>query len=217
MNKYQEILNLFVSEDKMRDWMLTPFVVGNKVIATNGWALVAFDKSKIDCSSLRILDKSKLNGTYPLEENINSHNTVDFLKECFLKVPLVDDYCNECKGSGEVTFIYEDSKLKDHKIDGECPICDGFGVCEQEIENPNGKKVPDIDAKCVIGNCLFFTNKVELIIKVADLLKEKYYSHINQTLESRANLFRVGEVEILLMPIMSNGNFHDDGVCFNIA
>ena len=226
MNNYQKILNLFVSTDEMRNWMQRPFVINSKIHATNGYALVAFDiiklKEPIDFGAY---NEEKLTGVYPLEHNLDNTYTIDYLKECFKKVPLVEDFdkeekedtCNECNGSGEVIFTYEDSKLKDHEIDGECPMCDGFGKCTQTLEKPNGKMIEDFNSKCVIGNSLFFANKVKHIIEVADLLGVSEFKHVHQTTPSKQSLFKIGDVDLLLMPAMSNGDFHSDCVAFNIA
>ena len=226
MNKYQEILNLFVSTDELRNWMMRPFIINSKVFATNGWALVAFDVTNLKVlGDVGYYKEDKLNGVYPLEHNLDNKYSIDYLKECFKSVPLVEDFdeeekedtCDECNGSGEVTFTYEDSKYKDHEIDGECPICDGFGNCKQTIEKPNGKMVQDPNSKCTIGNSLFFANKIKHILEVAELLGVNEFKHIHQSTPTKQNLFKIGDVELLLMPTMSEGKFHSDGVAFNIA
>lgn len=226
MNKYQKILNLFVSTDELRSWMQTPFIIDDKAYSTNGWALVAFDlKNLTEIGEFRAFNADKLSGVYPLEQNLDKTYSIVDLKELFKKVPQVEDFdeeekedtCEECSGSGEVTFTYEDSKYKDHELDGECPICDGFGKCKQTIEKPNGKMVDDCNSKCVIGNSLFFANKIKHIIDVAEILEVSEFKHIHQTTSNKQNVFKIGDVDLLLMPTMSEGDFHSDGVAFNIA
>jgi len=226
MNKYQKILNLFVSTDEMRNWMQRPFAINSKIYATNGYALVAFNITNLkELIDFATYNEDKLTGIYPLEHNLDNTYTVDFLKECFKKVPLVEDFdeeekediCIECDGSGDVEFEYDSKSLKTYYKECECPICEGDGRCIQTVEKPNGKMVEDFNSKCVIGNSLFFANKVKRIIEVADLLGVSEFKHVHQTTPSKQSLFKIGDVDLLLMPTMSNGDFHSDGVAFNIA
>ncbi len=226
MNKYQEILDLFVSKDQLRDWMTRPFIINNKIFATNGWALVSFNLTNLKVlGDVGYYKEDKLNMIYPFEPNLDNTYSIDYLKECFKSVPLVEDYdeevkeslCDECDNSGVVTFTYIDSKCKDHELNGECPICDGMGKISHSIKKPNGKMIEDPDSKCRIGNSLFFANKIKHILEVAELLGVNEFKHIYQGTPVEKNLFKIGDVELLLMPTMSGGDFNPDSYAFNIA
>jgi hypothetical protein len=40
--------------------------------------------------------------------------------------------CTECGGYGIVEYAYEDALDKSHYIDGDCPLCEGFGTIAKE-------------------------------------------------------------------------------------
>lgn len=227
MNKYKKVLNLFVSNDELRPWMQNPFTIKDKIYATNGYALVVFDLVTFVCNNYNTtlnkitdipiiyqFEEDKLNGVYPLENNLNNTYSINFLKKRFKNVPLIDDFdeekkidiCTECGGTGVVTYVYEDDGYIDHEMDGTCPICDGFSKCEQIVKKPNGKTVLDKNAQCIIGNSIFYVNKIKYILDVAEILGVSKFELVYQKEEYKASLFKVGEADLLIMPAHNLGN-----------
>lgn len=211
--KYEKILDLFVSKDEMRDWMCKPFIIEDKIFSTDGTILVAFDKNNInDLSSIPIAPAKRTENIYPLEINLNKEITISHLKDCFKKVKVVEDYdiienkteCDECDGKGTVTFTYEDKKGEEHDSIEDCPICDGHGDHIEENEKPNGKLVYDDKSICMIGNYHFKSTKIEAILKVAESLNADSFKITYQKETNGASMFRVLDVDLLIMPIYFN-------------
>ena len=207
---YEIILELFVSKDEMRDWMCKPFIIDDKIHSTNGHILVAFDKRNIiDLSGIPIAPAKRTENIYPLESNLNKEISIRHLKDCFKKVKMVEDYdtienqteCDECDGKGTVTFTYEDKKGKEHDYVEDCPICDGHGIHIHKNEKPNGKLFYDDKSICMIGNSHFKSTKIESIIKVAELLNADSFKITYQKKTNGASMFRVFDVDLLIMPI----------------
>lgn len=55
-------------------------------------------------------------------------------------------------------------------ISGTCPICDGEGTIEEEIENPTGRMVPKKDSIIKFGKGYFNWHHFETIIKTCKML-----------------------------------------------
>ena len=215
MNKYLEILQMFVGQDDLRPAMTVPNIGNEYASATDAHALVFFDKNLLPEKTVFKTDfGEKLK--YPdiqrfveLEEICNNRLDLQKVNDVISKCPLIEDYdeeekedtCNECDGSGEVTYTYEDSKYKDHELDGECPICEGFGKCTQTIEKPNGKMVKNNEyyLQCEISYLPVFM--IEKLLKVQQIIGGDI-SIVNQTYPNKEILFKVGNIKVLIMPLM---------------
>lgn len=201
---YDQILGMFISEDDFRLWMATPFLIGDKVAATDGHSLVTMPNK----GNLEYDDRSdKTRAVYPVKSNCNAKFTVQQFHDALSKVPLIDgydeknkfDYCEECSGAGEVEFeYYANSRTYYH--DAECPVCGGSGKTEQIERIPNGKMVPDETKLIKIWQCRFSLSTIRKLIKVAELLKEDEITMSYQIGERSFCLFNIGECEVLAMP-----------------
>ena len=227
MGKYQKIIDLFVSNEpqtwvtETNAWAQKPFIVDSKIYATDGVVLVSFDSQKIkNIDNVYRCDESKLNiFKESFKSNINTTYSLRFLKHCFEKVPLVKCFdekkkdCAECDGTGEVTYKYK-SNYRAYGLDHDCPICEGEGAIIEKI--PTGKKEYDKKAHCKIGNDLFFTHIISHIITVCEILGVTEFVHTHQSLPHKANGFKIGDVDLLLMPLMWEGDFDEIEVAFTI-
>jgi hypothetical protein len=216
MNKYLEILNLFVSNDDLRPAMTAPNKGVEFTSATDAHSIIYFPNDLLP-KDTAFEDKG---GKYPdvmpyikVEDNCNNLLRLENIKSVLLKCPLIEDFdeeekentCDECDGSGEVTFTYEDGKLKDHEMEGECPICDGQGNCVQTVEKPNGKMIYDSQYHLNIDDCKMSIFLIERLMKVAEILDSKIFI-VNKTDANKAVTFKVGQVKVMLMPIMRDDN-----------
>jgi len=215
MNKYLEILQMFVGQDDLRPAMTVPNIGNEYASATDAHALVFFDKSLLPENTVFETDfGEKLK--YPdiqrfieLEDICNNRLDLQKVNDIISKCPLIEDFdeeekedtCNECDGSGEVTYTYEDSKYKDHELDGECPICEGFGKCTQTIEKPNGKMVKNNEYYLQCGISYLSVFMIEKLLKVQQIIGGDI-SIINQTYPNKEILFKVGDIKVLIMPLM---------------
>ncbi len=212
---YEAVLRIFTSKDDLREWMKNPFIVGDKAVATNGYSLVAVPKWSGDYEKS---EKTKM--VYPVEPNCNKIINTEQIKDAFSKVPLVDDYeeiseqlkCKECNGYGEVEWEYDGDK-RTYTLDADCPVCDGAGISLEKTKRHNGKKIYDYSKQIIISDSRFALSRIEDLLRVAELLEEDKVALIYQKPSSTC-LFKIKDVDVLLMPLMSSDN---EAVCANIA
>lgn len=210
MNVYNKILNLFIGNDKIRTWMNNPFIIENKVCATDGYALIAMSKNKINTEVFFSPDKTVLERVYPLivqmkkefEQVISFNNLSEIIK----LVPLIDEViekdetheCNDCNGSGEVTYLYE-SKSGIYELEHECPVCEGAGVVGQIIKTPTGIKIADLDKTCKLKESIFYIRQINRLYEVMKLLGNKDITLCAGS-SKKAHLFLIEDIEIIAMP-----------------
>lgn len=216
---YEEILSWFTSNDLLIDWMIKPFLVGDKVVATDAHCLVAVpnitDRSRTDRSE-------KTKGVYPYEPNLSIEFSLEIFKDALQKVPVIDGFdeetktikCDECSGSGEVEFEYWSSKKGTFEIKSDCPVCEGEGEKEETIKKLNGTKVLDYSKYISIYGSVFRVENIERIIRIADLFNVNSLRLVYYKNPTSPAVFIVGECEVLIMPCLNSNN---DGVVSNIA
>lgn len=160
------------------------------------------------------MDKDKPGLQYPEEMQPNIDSVipderkpvllkVKQLKKLIEKIPLIDETeyygddvaCDECGGYGEVVWTY-----KNYEKTFDCPVCDGSGYKSERNLRNTGRKTPDPDASIKIKGVLF---KYRLIQKLCDTCNILEQSEISALCfdKAGANLFQVGDVKILLMPL----------------
>ena len=226
MKPYEEILKLFINPSEIRDWLQKPFIINNKIIASDGFILCSFDKKNIsNTDQISVYPGEKLNGVYPLKHTMKQTISVDLLKDCLKKVPSVDVFettnkttqCVECNGDGRVIFTYyADSKPREYELKGDCPICDGSGDEVENISTPTGKKRLDYNYFGIIGESKFKAIKLQTIVEVAELLNEKSFNLVFQNHENGSSFFLIKDVELVMMPDIVIGDDDDELVAFTI-
>ncbi len=226
MNKYLEILQMFVSQDDLRPAITVPNKGEFFTSATDAHSIVYF-KNELLPIDITFEDKGV---KYPnvlqfvnQDDNINVLLSIEKINSVLSKCPLIEDFdeeekevtCDECNGSGEVIFTYEDSEYQDHELDGECPICNGDGKRVQNIQKPNGKMVKNDDYFLNIDESKFSIFLIERLLKVAEILNGEIVI-VNRTQSNKPITFKVGEVKVMIMPIISD--YDDSEYCLgNIA
>lgn len=214
-SKYLQAFQLFTNNDKLREWMNTPFYYENMAAATDALVLVI-----TDCNNIPGLEKCKnekldLSKILPKENNQNLVLNVDTIKKAIEKIPLEDDYdvigedilCTECGSSGEVEWNYETKKRTLLYKYFDCPICKGSGYEEEAKEIPNGKHRPEDGFYLSIKNCVFPERIFSKIIKVADIFSCDEIILTHQTEYNQASKFKVSDIEIIVMPYIGMENF----------
>jgi hypothetical protein len=215
MNNTTEILNIFTSKEDGREWMQSPFIAGNKLIATNAWALVAIPRSPEYLFEDRT---EKVKTVYPVPHNCNREIKLSALKEAISNAPLIDCFdetskrCPACRGEGEVDFEFN-YKGKDFTTEAECPVCSGEGSITSKSHVPNGKKEPDY-SKCIrIGASIFNIERLEELVLAAQLIGSETITLVKQAAATESSVFTIEEVEVLVMPVLENG---EENVCATV-
>lgn len=203
-NVFITLLNRFKSNDWRRDWMAKPFNVGNRTVSTNAYILIStpLQEGFEDLSN-------KTKGVYPMDFNLDTKILVSELKQKLNDFPKVDCFdeeekeCDACNGYGDVDFEFSHNG-KDYESNQDCPVCDGSGVFNTVSKTPNGKKELDYNKFFGIGNSVFNVARIEELLTVAETLEADEITLVNQTQPNKASLFKIKEVEVLLMPTMCN-------------
>ena len=113
-----------------------PFVYGEWIVATDGYALIRVKKQGNNSGYSPLTKQIDIDHSFPsktcnclvdieqLQEKLKSKNYTywgDLLT-----------VCEECKGVGRVMYTYTDSLGYDYKISGVCPICGGDSLTERK-------------------------------------------------------------------------------------
>lgn len=216
---YVNVLNLYVGKDEYRNWLCEPFFIGNLAIATNAHELVFFDKNLSE-NELNICGNENpqlILNNIPEQRNqdykLNIEEIETYLKTApkvdILKTIGKDIKCTECDGDGQVEWEYE-SWTKDF----DCPKCDGDGFESESRQIPTGQFETDPINLVDVKNSRFSIKMIERLLKVKDILSENEITLVFQEAENMANVFKIGKVEILCMPMSKFNN--DELVVLNL-
>ncbi len=220
INSYKEILELFRCKDVTgSEWTQTPFIIDNNIYSTDCHCMVWFDKNIIsDLSKYNVFEKSKTGLIIPTEINIEKIIPVDEIKKGLSKCPTEEGFdwvgedvpCKECEGDGIVIWEYNH-----HEKEFDCPECDGDGLTKKKRRIPNGKNIIPDYALIKLGQCFIAAPIIETIVKAADLLNEESIKLISQLGAEMANLFKIGDISLLVMPVIVPSNYYN--VSYTIA
>ena len=201
IEKYKEILNLFTPKDWFRPWMEEPWNIEGKTCTTNGWVVAICPKFGEFPEP-----KESTKDIYPKPQNLNIEISVEVLRNAIKQMPcevvveeeIEENECRDCMGTGEVTWTYED-----YEKEYECPVCEGTGKVEKTKYIPTDKTEPLPDWAVKIKGSGFLTGRILDLIKVAEILEEKSVLLIHQKDERQASIFKIGDVELLVMPAVN--------------
>lgn len=209
-NQHQILLETFCSKDEMRPWMTKPFVIGNKILATDAHVLIELPYSGTEHKEDPEIT-AKLKHLYPFEQNMECHFDAQALQKILDTAPKVPKYatkegeCPECDEWNEVEFTYRCAEGI-FTMDGECPVCEGSGLAYIE-DKSKATLVFEENNIAVIGNSPFGLNILNMLALVAKTLDQKRITILHQTTPNKSSLFKVGDAKILLMPVMQqNGD-----------
>lgn len=209
-NNYNKVLELFTFKKKntLTEYATSPFLFKGFALAT-------------DFNSMVLIPEALTEGIKPVGEDVKANFlapsvvpedksgtfviSIDTLKEAISKCDTEEGYdtlgedieCKECKGSGEVEWSYDN-----HTKDDDCPICKGDGLSQKSYKKKNGKKQLIGWNKGLIKDSAFAAHLVEKIVLAAEILGVNEVTLLSQRARNSSSLFKVGDVEVLLMPIM---------------
>lgn len=200
-NKYLKAIESIIEKDSPREWMRNPVNAFNKTMGVTSQTLIAtplvgtFENREKEISMV-----------YPVDENVELTIDVEDLKSKLETIEKVKTYensiievkCEACDGLGTVEFIFE-WDLETYEITEDCPVCEGTGYVENVIEKESGE---DYNPEKVIkiGCSIFKPSKILTLIRVAEILSEKTIKLYHQTMEHQKSAFKIGEVDLILMP-----------------
>jgi len=220
VDSYKSVLEIFRFKDNVgREWIKKPFVIDSNVYSTDSHCMVWFDKNNITTfSEYDVYEKTKIGTVIPTEINIEKEISVDEIKKGLEKCPteegfdLVGEYvpCKECDGEGTVIWEYNN-----HEKEWDCPVCDGDCLQSKKRQKPNGKKTIPTYAIIKLEQCFISANIFESIVKAAEFLNQKSVKLISQVSATKASLFEIGDVSLLVMPVMPPDSY--ENVAYNIA
>ena len=206
MENYKKLVDILISNDYMREWMKSPFLVRKKVVATNGYVLCAFDKENYCIDGLFDLTH-KIEQIYPQEITLNHKIDVKKFRDLISKVETVEDFnihndivsCDECDGHGAVDWEYS-AKGKSYTESFDCPVCAGAGQHRKIVKIPNGKKILNPKCNCKILKSYFAVNKISILLEAADLFNANEITLLAQK-QFGCSMFRVHDIDIIIMPV----------------
>lgn len=129
----EKFLNRFVNILEWPESIRKPFYRDGFVYATNRNILVRVPYRDLE-RLYDTVDKPKNLPKFP-EPTCQLDLPISVLVETFKSIPKVEERsvkgkaaeCDECEGSGEVEWTYEDSDGEEHQKYFDCPICEGLG------------------------------------------------------------------------------------------
>lgn len=201
----EKLLKRYTNPCNLRPWMQEPFNCLDKTMSTNSQVVLIIDKigDYKDYS-----DRARFLLDIPRDLDIKIK--VSDIQSAINKVPLVDGYdleikeCEDCEVTGEVEFIFVDSNCNEHIEEFPCPVCDGEG--DIEFKTPNGTKIPDEDYSIKIKDSLISVRCVSELLYIAEHLKTDYVTLISQEGATKPSIFKINDVEFLIMPLVSSDN-----------
>lgn len=129
------LMKLAGEASEFREVFKKPFVYGEWIVATDGYALI------------RVKKQGNNGGYSPLTQQINiDHCFPSKTCNCLVDIEQLQEklksknytywgdlltVCKECGGVGKVWYTYTDKLGNDYKITGICPICDGESLAER--------------------------------------------------------------------------------------
>lgn len=206
-NFYDSILSLFTDEDIVTSAhvkLSKPHCENGFVYSTDGRSLVIVPVSSLASTydkvdgypdvKGRVVDVAK---TKLLKEpqKIQTNALAEILNNLEREPIHPNKECPNCDGSGIEICLFCDSE-------GECSKCDGEG----EIVDTENEIGADYAASAVvdIGGIYYLPKYLERLLKVAEVNDNKVIEILTHIPDS-ANIFKTGEVEIVLMPMNRDG------------
>lgn len=149
-----KLFSLFIDKSNGRKEISEPFESEGWIAATESHICIlvrpeylkqSYEPNGIKVS--KILSDPNIDIVITRTQLMNAINKVSSVIEKQVVRPAIE--CDECDGTGMVTWDYEDSELYTHHQDFDCPICNGTGNKYEAIIKPTGRMIPC--QECAIG------------------------------------------------------------------
>lgn len=212
-SKLSEVFSIFYGYDAMRPVMQKPFVVGDYTYATDGYTLVRCKSEQIDFEFENKETPLNADGAIPI---INKSEIVDL--DCIDWASMMtkdetigdgnDVECGHCKGEGgcDDSLYY---KGKFYNYEYECPVCDGSGYEQEEQWIPTGNKTFRHTDMVRFKDTTFYARNFYKLKKVKDIIGGDI-ELISHTGKDKGAMFKIGFLEILIMPCFSHSENNDN-------
>jgi len=212
---FRSSLNMFLSNDDLREALKSPFIQDDYVFATNGSIILCFDKEHLKEIDFVSHEKApNALAILPTADNMNVVFETAHLRSKIqasraevakrYQVKLIT--CPDCDRNCEVEFEFQDYKGRYHKILQECPTCDGHGQLEMITNLATGEAdVEGFGEYLSYNETLFTTDYFEKIVTVAEMFGEIIIRLVHRTSDTSLHKFIVGPTTILLMPVYRCG------------
>jgi hypothetical protein len=209
------LLNMFTASDEDRRGLMFPYVKNGIVYATNAYALIAIPEDELSIKYNNVYDKFPdidiLFSSFE-KEDVSSMNVKmsDIAKE-LAKARMSVDYnyskCKGCDGDGSVEWTYEDNSGHIHKLNGNCPVCNGDGVTKEQSQFErvivNMFKGDDgMECEIDIGGLRYSPNSVYLLFMAALIngYKEIEISYMKDRIGP--TLIRLGNIRVYIVEML---------------
>jgi hypothetical protein len=208
-DKIKTILEMFIGEDKLREFMLTPFRVGDNIYATDAYIIIWMDKSIVkDWEQYPEIMQELISKAVPKSFNMNTKLSLKKLKSEILRCDTEDEMiqsgnpteCPACHMDGVVEWEFNFKGIY-YTDNFDCPVCNGSGVIDDE-KIPTGNKILTEYTSCRIGQAIFRCRLITKMLNAAIILGEKDVTVVYQTGRTSITVFKVGEIYIGVMPTM---------------
>lgn len=169
-------------DDVVRPFMAHPFIQDGSLYASEGHFLIRIPLSVVPKSLhsqyVTQEDKPKCKGVIPTDFPLDIVITYDMVKGIIDSLPEEKvisqkaEKCDECDGTGMVTYIYEASDGEEYETEDSCPICDGTGLVD--VDDPDNYEMVKKDIIPIkIHDGYIFSRTLIWIEKVMSALELK--------------------------------------------
>jgi len=208
MEKYLELFKKYACEASFHSsWSDTPFFYEGFMYVTDGNSALRIKSNLLDDLPAFQNAGEKLKEIFSLPKNI-SFSILSATIGSYLAGVEQEDVtkktdCKACESTGHVEYEFEyNCRTYEELLD--CPVCDGDGY--HSIKT--GEKAYPITVYFKVGNCFFSAKYISFLKEIADFEGVSIINLIHQTEELKPSLFKIGSIELILMPCsLSSADF----------
>lgn len=206
MNNFDKFINRFTSD--IRTWSEEPRPQDGQIYATDTYVMARVAEHL--CEATYSVDEKQPNFSSVLPKERTCSLSMDIRKvakaisqvpvEEFKELEDAEEICEECFGTGYVTWEYEDTDGETHENDFECPICSGLGRLSRKLILREDRNI------CING--IWF--KIGNIQRIVDAISELgvVEVEVQHLVDKKPMLIHVcKDVEVIVMP----SNKHETG------
>jgi hypothetical protein len=205
MKREIEFLQQFADSTQVGslEWMSSVGKTELHLVATNGIQLlrIPIDKGSNIIGLSDVSDKIKDSFfTQNCELSISASDIRDAVSQVPKKDVRVAKHCDECDGTGQVEWEYKHYNT----LTADCPKCDGHGdVFTGEVL----KDQPDYGDICFkVLNAYFNPKYFQGLLSACEFENTESISILSNN-KSEANYFKVGRIDFIMMPLLSEEGF----------
>lgn len=200
----KDLFDLYVLEEAPAEWMTHPNInpLDGKVWATDGAAALIVPVALAG----GYYPKKEMKTEIPVPAEEQRTITIAQIEEAVAKCDKeevmedVEVKCPECNGTGSVLWEYAATTNREIYVrETDCPVCDGDGHIWKE--KLSGRFEPSHKCAISIGAGNYTAWQIDRIAKTMRMLGADTLTVVSEPNETKAVLFRTGDVKILQMPV----------------